>query len=171
VPATARVFVNDRLTTSTGEVRHFSSYGLLPGESYTYKVRVELPGGQPLLTETKVAKLSAGAKQQLSFALSGPTVSPEAANLPTSLTLHVPADAKVTLGGNPTNATGSLRVFERKLAAGQRYDRYRVHVELSHNGKNLTREQTISFLAGERQELTFDFDLTPSSPVALTATN
>jgi uncharacterized protein (TIGR03000 family) len=167
VPAAARVFVNGQLTKSTGEVRRYVSRDLVPGASYNYEVRAELPGGAPLLTETKAVKLTAGARQQLSFALSNPV----ATSLPTSLTLHVPSDAKVTLGGNPTVATGARRVYESNLPAGQRYDQYQVRVELSQNGRTLTREKTISISAGERQELTIDFGSTSSSPVALTAAN
>jgi hypothetical protein len=46
-----------------------------------------------------------------------------------------------------------------------------VRVELSQNGKTLTRERTISLSAGEHQDLTIDFGSTSVLPVALTSTN
>jgi uncharacterized protein (TIGR03000 family) len=43
LPAEAKVFIEDRPTTSTGPERHFETDPLQPGRTYTYTLRVEMP--------------------------------------------------------------------------------------------------------------------------------
>jgi uncharacterized protein (TIGR03000 family) len=79
----------------------------------------------------------------------------------TRLTLHVPADAKVTLAGVATKQTGEHRQFATtKLRAGQTWDDYRVVVELNEGGKTLRQERAIKLVGGQDQELTINFDST-----------
>lgn len=60
VPADAKVFVNDRPTTSKGEERRFTSNGLHYAVPYRYQVRAEfVRDGKPVSEEQTVA-LSAG---------------------------------------------------------------------------------------------------------------
>ena len=160
VPNEARVFVNDLATQATGTHRRLVSTGLVPGLSYTYRVRVELPGQPQPAVETKTVTLRAGEARLLAFNPAGgkQNVVAQAAPLPTSLTLHVPADAQVFLGGNPTTTVGTVRTYKTTLPAGQRLDKYTVRVELQRDGKVVTREQTIALAAGEAREIKFDFD-------------
>lgn len=84
---------------------------------------------------------------------SAPTVAPTK----TTLKLNVPADAKVTLAGVPTKQTGELREFAtNKLAAGQTWSNYNVHVELTRDGKTYSQDRTILLTGGQSQELSFD---------------
>jgi uncharacterized protein (TIGR03000 family) len=77
----------------------------------------------------------------------------------TSLTIHVPADAKVSLAGVDTKQSGEVRQFATtRLAAGQTWDSYKVAVELNKNGQTLHEERTIKLIGGEAQELSIDFD-------------
>ena len=79
----------------------------------------------------------------------------------TSLTIHVPADAKITLAGVDTKQTGELRQFATtRLAAGQTWDGYKVVVEMNKNGQTLHEERTIKLIGGEAQELSINFDST-----------
>ena len=79
----------------------------------------------------------------------------------TSLTLHVPADAKITLAGIDTKQSGEVRQFATsRLAAGQSWDGYKVAVELNKNGQTLHEERTIKLVGGEDQELSINFDST-----------
>ena len=65
----------------------------------------------------------------------------------TSLTLRVPADAKVFLAGNATGSTGEVRHFETAtLAAGQVWRNYEVKVQAVVDGS----ERTISSAVGMR---------------------
>jgi uncharacterized protein (TIGR03000 family) len=159
VPAEARVFVNDLATQTTGTHRRFVSPGLVPGLLYTYRVRVELPGKQQPIVETKTVKLQAGEERLLAFDLPAAeqNVVARPAPLPTSLTLHVPADAQVFLGGNPTTTVGTVRTYRTMLPAGERLDQYTVRVQLERDGKVVSREQTIALAAGEAREIKFDF--------------
>jgi uncharacterized protein (TIGR03000 family) len=79
----------------------------------------------------------------------------------TSLTLHVPADAKISLAGVDTKQSGELRQFATtRLAAGQTWDGYKVVVEMNKNGQTLHEERTIKLVGGEAQELSINFDST-----------
>ena len=76
----------------------------------------------------------------------------------TKLTLHVPAEAKVTLAGVATKQTGEVRQFSTsQLAAGQAWQNYTVHVELVRDGKTLTQDRQITLTGGTAQDLSIDF--------------
>ena len=98
------------------------------------------------------------------YASSSPVTSTVVASAPTvktSLTLHVPADAKVTLAGVDTKQTGETRQFATtRLAAGQNWGDYKVIAEVEKNGQKLREERTISLTGGKSQELTINFDST-----------
>lgn len=75
----------------------------------------------------------------------------------TSLTLHVPADAKVTLAGVSTKQTGETRQFATsKLRAGELWDGYKVVVELVNGDQTLREERIIQLTGGKSQELTIN---------------
>jgi uncharacterized protein (TIGR03000 family) len=76
----------------------------------------------------------------------------------TRLTLHVPADAKVTLAGVETKQTGEVRQFATsRLAAGQTWDDYKVVIETTRDGKTLREERTIKLVGGQDEELAVNF--------------
>jgi uncharacterized protein (TIGR03000 family) len=151
VPSAAKVYVNDKLTTSQGSVRQFVSRGLALGKSYKFEVRAELEtaDGQ-VVKEEKSLVVSAGVEEQLQFAFSDTK-----AKIQTSLVLNVPEGAKVTLAGNPTKASGSQRVFHStQLQLGESWDDYSVEVEFDGNVKR----QSIRLIGGDQLALTFDFE-------------
>ena len=89
------------------------------------------------------------------------TVVASAPAVKTSLTIHVPADAKISLAGVDTKQSGELRQFATtRLAAGQTWDGYKVVVEMNKNGQTLHEERTIKLVGGEAQELSINFDST-----------
>jgi uncharacterized protein (TIGR03000 family) len=151
VPSAAKVYVNDKLTSSTGTVRQFVSRGLAAGKNYKFEIRAELDtaDGQTI-KEEKSLVVSAGSDEQLQFAFAETN-----AKIQTSLTLNVPEGAKVTLAGNPTKATGSQRVFlSSQLKVGETWDDYSVEVELE--GK--VKRQAIRLIGGDQLALSFDFE-------------
>jgi len=76
----------------------------------------------------------------------------------TRLTIHVPADAKVTLAGVETKQTGEVRSFStNRLPAGQIWDDYKVVVETEVNGQPMRQERTIKLTGGQAQDLTMTF--------------
>jgi uncharacterized protein (TIGR03000 family) len=89
------------------------------------------------------------------------TVVASAPAVKTSLTLHVPADAKISLAGVDTKQSGETRQFATtRLAAGQTWDGYKVVVEMNKNGQTLHEERTIKLIGGESQDLSINFDST-----------
>ncbi len=152
VPAEAKVFVNGRATSSTGESRQYVSRGLTAGFGYTYEVRAEAMVDGQLVEDTKTVRLEAGDTTELEFDLQP---RPE-----TVLTVNVPADAKVTLAGTPTSATGDVRVFRTTaLPRGQEWSDYLVKVTVERDGKQVTKEEKISLKSGDQRALDFEFDV------------
>jgi uncharacterized protein (TIGR03000 family) len=153
LPADAKVFVNDRETTSTGPTRHFVSRGLESGMSYSYQLRVEYQlDGKPQV-EDKLVRLHAGESVQLAFGGAD-----AAATAKTELKLHVPAEARVTLAGAATGQTGEDRTYTTStLAQGQKWDGYVIRVELERDGQKLVEEKTLSIEGGQTYELSFEF--------------
>lgn len=149
VPADAKVYINGKLTTSTGTERQYVSYGLESGRNYSYEVRVEYTQDGKAVSETKQIALTAGSNELLAF-----TSTLSAEPVATKLQLRVPAEARVTLAGVGTQQTGTEREYmTTKLATGQEWANYRVVVELA----DLKQEQTITLRGGEVQSLEFDF--------------
>jgi uncharacterized protein (TIGR03000 family) len=154
VPDDAKIFVNGQPTTSLGDVRHFVSRDLQPGFNYTYEVKAEAIRGGRMIERVKKVDLRAGESANLAFDFEADSASTE-----TSLTLHVPSDAKVFLAGNVTKAAGETRIFRTTgLSGAQNWDGYTIRVEVERGGRTLTKEETISLKAGQSKEMQFDFD-------------
>jgi uncharacterized protein (TIGR03000 family) len=67
VPADAKIFIDDKPTTSTSNIRTFVTPDLERGKSYMYTVRAEaMRDGQPV-SETKTVGVAAGNISRLSF--------------------------------------------------------------------------------------------------------
>lgn len=91
-----------------------------------------------------------------------PAAQPAAAIAPasveTTLTIHVPADAKVRLAGSDTTSIGPTRVFTTgHLAAGKTWEGYRVLVTTNSDGQEITKEKVVTLRGGEALELRFEF--------------
>jgi len=153
VPEDARIYVNGQATSSTGENRQYVSRDLQGGYNYTYEVRAEVVRDGRTVEQVKKVDLRAGETARVAFDL------PAGNSAETSLTLHVPADAKVFLAGNPTKAGGETRIFRTdRLISGKAWDAYTVRVELDRGGRTVSKEETIKLEAGQSQEMRFDFD-------------
>ncbi len=151
VPTNAKVFVNNKATTSTGRVREFVSRGLKPGSSYKFEIRAELESvdGQ-VMSESKNLVVQAGAREQIQFAFAD-----QAKPIETAVTLNVPEGAKVYLAGNPTSASGATRTFRTsKLVPGESWDDY--EIEVRHGDQ--VKQKSIRVKAGDQLKLTFAFD-------------
>ena len=163
VPDDAVVTVNGHPTTSDGDVRQFMSRGLKDGYVYTYVVKVTYDRDGEEQTESKSVKLRRGDTERLEF--EAPKVKdteepkPAAEDVVTVVRIRVPANAKVSLAGNATAGTGSVRTFRTKqLKSGQQWTGYTVRVTVNINGQTMTKERTLDVLAGSTNDLTFDFD-------------
>jgi uncharacterized protein (TIGR03000 family) len=98
-----------------------------------------------------------GYAQSTRFVPAGTYASNEPA-IKTKLTLRVPAEAKVTLAGIATKQAGEVREFSTdRLAAGQAWQGYTIHVEVVRDGKTVAQDKQITLTGGAAQELSFDF--------------
>ena len=153
VPEDAKIYVNGQATSSIGENRQYVSRDLQNGYNYTYEVRAEVVRDGRTVEQVKKIDVRAGETARVAFDF------PAGDSAETSLTLHVPADAKVFLAGNPTKANGETRVFRTdRLISGKTWQDYTIRVELDRGGRTVTKEETITLNAGQSQELRFDFD-------------
>ncbi len=150
-PEDSKIYVNGVLTTTPGSVREYISRGLAVGHGYTYSVRAEVVRDGEVQSQTKTVQLHASQSERIAFEFA------DAAE--TTLTVNVPADAKVYLAGNETSATGSVRVFKTTgLSTGERWDDYQIRVTVERDGQLVTREKTIALAAGDTKSVTFDLD-------------
>ena len=160
VPEDARVYINGRKTTTKGTFRRYESAGLQASVGYTFEVRSEVERNGQIVTDTQKVALRSGETRNLVFDLE-----PVQSAL-TSLTLHVPEDAKVELAGSRTTATGPVRTYTTGgLAAGQSVSDYTVRVSVERNGRVQTKEQAIHLVGGRNVELSFQFDGTQLASV------
>jgi len=169
VPAEAKIFVNGAETTSTGAQRQYVSRGLEAGNRYEYEVRAEITRDGNTVTETKKVTMAPGQLASLAFNFDSNDATPVAAGTKTKtkVTLHVPADAKVYLAGNETTSTGDVREFTTtKLAEGADWNNYTIRVVANVNGRETSKEETITLVGGEDRDLSFDFK---GSDIASTA--
>jgi uncharacterized protein (TIGR03000 family) len=103
--------------------------------------------------ETKVVSLSAGSRKSVAFAAK-PAVAQSPAAAKTSLTLRVPADAKVWLAGNETSSRGAIRLFETSsLRDGQTWSNYEIRVATVVDGRERIVSKSIDLAAGSDVEL------------------
>ncbi len=85
----------------------------------------------------------------------------------TRLTLHVPADATVTLAGVETKQTGEVRQFATsKLASGQTWSDYKVVIETTRDGKVQREERSLMLTGGQDQDLAINFSNDSTQQVA-----
>jgi uncharacterized protein (TIGR03000 family) len=155
VPADAKVFVNDRETTSTGEHREYISRDLQPGARYSYTVRAEFTRDGKPVTEQKTVQLTAGTNSALDFTGAAQVQTAKEADTRTTLIIRLPADAKLFLAGKEMKAAGAVREFSTtRLAAGGEWNTYQVRAEF--DGE--VREQSVTLKAGETRELSMNFD-------------
>ena len=134
-------------------MRQYVSRDLAKGKNYSYEVRAEAIRDGRTVEQVKKIDLRAGETANLAFDF------PADKGKETSLTVHVPADAKVYLAGNATKASGETRVFRTTgLTSGKSWEGYTVRVELERGGRTVTKEETITLKAGESQELRFEFE-------------
>lgn len=147
LPAEAKVYINDQLTQTEGDHRSYVSRNLKEDRDYDYRVKAVLTRDGKETVRTQMVKMRPGLNKTIEFDFSEPAL--------TTLELIVPANAKVTLCGNPTSATGSARTFSTStLKEGQVWKDYMVRVEYEQDGEIKTDERSFDLLAGETYQLT-----------------
>ena len=161
LPKDAKVYVNGVLTKTPGANRQYVSRDLIAGETYPYEVRAEVTRDGKKLTQTRLVNLYAGSNKSIAFDFDA-----EASPI-TSVTLNVPSDAKVVLGGVVTTTSGPLRYYSTKeLGKGEVWKDYKVEVSVNRNGKTEKQVKTVSIEAGQSVQLSFDFSKPAAEKVA-----
>ena len=75
-----------------------------------------------------------------------------------SLTINVPADAKVFVNGLPTTSTGTQRTYvSRNLTPGQSYT-YEVRAEVVRDGQTISDVKTVRLTAGQEYAAAFNME-------------
>jgi len=166
VPEHAKVFINGKETTTTGTVRNFISRGLTTDKKHTYVVRMVVDKEGKPTEKTKTVALAAGQRETVTFTLEAkpPLEEVKPAATPTSLTLRVPANAKVWLQGRLTTSTGTVREFETEsLRDGESWDDYDITVISELHGRPWTTTRRVTLTAGTDLDLTIDPSLQTAS--------
>jgi uncharacterized protein (TIGR03000 family) len=173
VPADAKVFVNDRATTSTGADREYISRDLMAGARYNYDVRAEFVRDGQTVSEYKTVQLTAGQSTNVDFTQGGSSIQTAAAaeapaaETRTTLIVRVPEDAKLYLSGQETKANGPVREFTTtKLPNGGQWANYAIRAVIERDGQQQVREQTVSLEAGESREVNINFEAPATEHVA-----
>ena len=155
LPENAKVFVNGNPTTTTGSKRHFVSRDLKPNETYRFEVKAVVTNEDGSeVVQNKTVVVASGNGEELNFEMLQADDPIE-----TILTLNVPEKARVVLAQNATKSEGASRVFRTKqLHDGESWDDYKIEVTF----EGVTREKTIRLIAGDKLELTFNFETADS---------
>jgi len=155
VPVDARVTINGRPTSSTGSRREYVSHGLKAGYKYSYDVAVEIVRDGRTIRDEKQIDLIGGQTESLAFDFR-PEINVASRPVETKVTVVVPEDAQVYLGGHVTKATGRVREFAtHSLPAGQTWKDYQVRVTWEQDGKTVTRDEALNLTAGDVRTLRF----------------
>ena len=106
---------------------------------------------RPLLV---CALFSAGAQVVLA---APPTGTPPAAREPATIRVTLPADAKLTVDGQPTQSTSAERLFLSPPLEPGRDFHYTLTAEVERNGSRVTQQQQVRVRAGQESRVTIEF--------------
>jgi uncharacterized protein (TIGR03000 family) len=152
-----QIKVNGQVTPRRSSEETYNSPALVPGRTYSYTVVAELTRDGKTYTDTKDIVVQAGRQSVVDFTSLGTTATatkaePESA--PASVTVVLPADAKLTVNDVAVSATGKQTFQTPKLEKGKSYF-YTVKAEVVRDGKTVTETRRIDVAAGK--EVTVDF--------------
>lgn len=158
VPEGAKLSINGNLTELTGAVRHFTATGLADDKKYQYELKMVVDGKDAPVEQTKTVWLVAGEEQTVVFDGADATaIAQRAPMVPTTLTLRVPADARVWIEGRLTEPTGAVRNFSTDLLSeGQTWDGYEIRVASMVDGREVSTVRRVRLTGGRNLELAID---------------
>jgi uncharacterized protein (TIGR03000 family) len=110
----------------------------------------------------------------LGLLLAAPSIT-RAGDLPATIVVRLPADAKLTIDGNPTRATSALRRFITPPLEQGRPFHYTVKAEFSRGGKTVTVRKRIAVRAGRDTVVslgppaTYSYGASPAAPSRATS--
>lgn len=153
LPEESRFYVNGRPTTTEGAEREFVAKRLVPGQTYTFKVKAVLEKDGQTIERDQIVSLRGGDHHEIAFDFSEPR------QAITSVAIHAPENAKIILAGTPANRGGETRVFStRRLKSGETWEDYKVVAIIEKDGETITQEKSLTIVGGENHEINFDFE-------------
>jgi uncharacterized protein (TIGR03000 family) len=150
----AQIKVNGQVAPRKSDEETYNSPALVPGRTYSYTFVAELTRGGKTYTDTKEITVQAGRQSVVDFTGLGTTAKAEPESAPASVTVVLPANAKLTVNDVAVTATGKQTFQTPKLEKGKSYF-YTVKAELVRDGKAVTETRRIDVAAGK--EVTVDF--------------
>jgi uncharacterized protein (TIGR03000 family) len=154
VPAEAKMFVDGQEANLTSTSRRFVTPALETGRDYYYTIKAELVREGKTLADSKHVVFRAGQTVKVDFGdMSTAKVVPQAA--PATVTVRLPADARLTIDGIDCPLTSATRTFDTpKLDPGQRYA-YTIKAELIREGKTRAASKKVIVEAGKKVDVDF----------------
>lgn len=153
LPADAKLYADDRAMNLSSASRTFVTPTLEAGRTYQYTLRAEYTRAGEMVKTSRRVTVRAGETTRVDFE--------ESAELTASLTVTVPADAKLTVDGVANTMTGAERVFRTPALEKDREYAYTMKAEVVRDGKVVSQVQKVQFRAGGK--VTVDFaDLEPA---------
>ena len=147
LPADAILTVNGKSTDSVGSQRQIVAMPTAE-RSVTLQATV-LRNGQRIV-QLRQLRITDGDQPPVEFDLLS------TGGIATTLTLRVPADARVLIQGQPTLASGQQRIFRTtQLTKGETWPNYRVEVQQQRNGRLVISRRTITLVGGGSHQLIF----------------
>jgi uncharacterized protein (TIGR03000 family) len=92
----------------------------------------------------------------LTFGVSQVSAAPQPAGKPAEIHVTVPADATLTIDGQPTKSTSADRWFVTPPLAPGKTLHYDVTATFLRDGKKVSVEQSVPVMAGEQTNVSFD---------------
>jgi uncharacterized protein (TIGR03000 family) len=154
VPAEAKMFVDGNEANLTSTSRRFITPALEMGRDYFYTIRAEKTRKGEKVAESKRVVFRAGQTVKVNFGdMSTAKVVPQAA--PASVTVRLPADARLSVDGIECPLTSATRTFNTpKLDPGQRYV-YTLKAEIVREGQTRADSKRVFVEAGKKVDVDF----------------
>jgi uncharacterized protein (TIGR03000 family) len=79
---------------------------------------------------------------------------------PGTIVVTLPADARLTVDGMPTNSTSNVRAFATTVLQPGRAYHYTLQAEVTRNGQTVRMERQVPVAAGQTSRVTLDIPAT-----------
>jgi uncharacterized protein (TIGR03000 family) len=141
-PANAKLYADGHATTLTGAERTFQTPDLSEGKDFQYTLKIEYAEGTETKTQTKQVVVRGGHRTVVDFNAADDKVS-------SSITVSLPAKAKLFVDGSATPASGGKHTFRTpELTKGKPYV-YQFRAEVERDGKTEVETKEVNFVGGE----------------------
>jgi uncharacterized protein (TIGR03000 family) len=150
IPEGASLYVDGRKVPMTSASRSFRTPSLEPGQTYYYTMKAVAVRGDKVVSESKKVEVRANQTSQVTFK----DLKAES-SVSATLTVKLPAEAKLTVDGTPCSLTSAVRTFDTPpLDPGRSYY-YVLKAELMRDGQKREETQRVVISAGKKVTVEF----------------